>query len=290
MKLGGLPRTARGPADHRARCGVSSPASPSRTSFEIQSDPIKWVNQDTQTVARHRDTPGDETGFESTLGVLVEANNVTRATGRRPHLRVPRGERGRPTVVHDSSSMVSTLSKIINFNDDVVPGAADGPTTSPPSSSVMPPDVRTRAGQRGPHCHPDSTSVSAPHHWRRTRFWSRLLDADLTDRIGALDLAADSILLRRSWPRRTSRRPRRPAGLAVVGVGLLENLSANRAVLTYLGPGHRPACGCCCGSEAYRGRSSPWFPCSSRSGLIVGDRRPARPHASARSPRSAGPS
>ena len=59
------------------------------------------------------------------------------------------------------------------------------------------------------------------------------LNEDLAGRIAGLDLPADSILLSEL---ESGAEPVRavPAGLAVVGVGLLENLSANRAVLTYL--------------------------------------------------------
>ena len=44
-------------------------------SFEIQSDPLRWIDQDSQTVA-DVETLEDDTGFSSTLGILVEANNV----------------------------------------------------------------------------------------------------------------------------------------------------------------------------------------------------------------------
>ena len=62
----------------------------------------------------------------------------------------------------------------------------------------------------------------------------RELEADLEQRIDEMELPADSILLEGisadTPPVRAV-----PSGLAVVGVGLLENLSANRALLTYLG-------------------------------------------------------
>ena len=43
--------------------------------FETESDPVKWINQDTQTV-RDLETLEESTGFSSTLSVLVTANNV----------------------------------------------------------------------------------------------------------------------------------------------------------------------------------------------------------------------
>ena len=59
------------------------------------------------------------------------------------------------------------------------------------------------------------------------------LEADLQQRIDALDLPADSILLV-DLPEGQEPVRATPAGLATVGIGLLENLSANRANLTYL--------------------------------------------------------
>ena len=59
------------------------------------------------------------------------------------------------------------------------------------------------------------------------------LRTDLDARIAALDLPADSILLTNLAADQTAVRAT-PAGLATVGIGLLENLSANRANLTYL--------------------------------------------------------
>ena len=44
-------------------------------SAEIQSDPIKWIDQDSQAVMDLEQLE-DETGFSTTLGVLVSANNV----------------------------------------------------------------------------------------------------------------------------------------------------------------------------------------------------------------------
>ncbi len=42
---------------------------------QIESDPIKWIDQDSQVV-QDIETLEDVTGFSSTLGILVAANNV----------------------------------------------------------------------------------------------------------------------------------------------------------------------------------------------------------------------
>ena len=68
---------------------------------------------------------------------------------------------------------------------------------------------------------------------RSVRCSSTSLKADLDARIAALDLDADSILLT-DLAADQEAVSATPAGLATVGIGLLENLSSNRAALTYL--------------------------------------------------------
>jgi len=59
------------------------------------------------------------------------------------------------------------------------------------------------------------------------------LEEDLERRIAELDVPADSVL-RQGLDEGDPLIRATPAGLAVVGVGLLDNLEANRAILTYL--------------------------------------------------------
>lgn len=197
--------------------------------FEIESDPVRWVNQDTDTVRDIRRLES-ETGFESTLGVLIEANNV-----RDQNVIdlvwdfIEANEDG--TVIRSSSSMVSTLSKIINYDDSVNP--------VPPRSEdvvalidVMPDDIRrVLINEEGTAAQLNLRLGSAP--LSEDAILVADLNEDLAARIDALELPAESILLTDLDPDQQAVRAV-PAGLAVVGVGLLENLSANRAILTYL--------------------------------------------------------
>ncbi len=197
--------------------------------FETESDPVKWINQDTQTV-RDLENLEESTGFSSTLSVLVTANNVL--------------DDEVTQVLHDfttyaesldevatSSSLTGTMAKIIG-----VPGASALPPTSADvvaAAAVMPDDIRkvllvdeNTATQVNLRLAPASLADRAE--------LVELLEADLERRIDELDLPEDSILLEGLDPEEPAMRAV-PAGLAVVGVGLLENLSANRAILTYLG-------------------------------------------------------
>ena len=197
--------------------------------FEIESDPVRWVNQDTQTV-RDIERLQDETGFESTLGVLVEANNVRdQSVIDLVWGFIEANEDG--TAIRNSSSMVSTLSKIINYDDTVnpVPPRAEDVVAL---IDVMPDDIsRVIINDDGTAAQLNFRLGPAP--LSEDAVLVARLNEDLADRIDALDLPDDSILLTDLDP---GQEPVRavPAGLAVVGVGLLENLSANRAILTYL--------------------------------------------------------
>ncbi len=229
VRLGGLPQKAVIPIIVLS-VGVLVAGIALEDQFKIESDPVKWVNQDTQTV-RDINTLQEETGFESTLGVLIQANNVNAQPVADLIFEFIRQAEGRADgAVANSSSMVSTLSKIIN-----IPGATPVAPRAEDLEAlieVMPPDIRLALVT------PDRTATqinlrlsAAPLD--QDAILVEELAADLDARIAALDLPSDSILMVDLGPDEPAVRAV-PAGLAVVGVGLLKNLSANRAVLTYL--------------------------------------------------------
>ncbi len=209
---------------------------------QIESDPIKWIDQDSQVV-KDIGKLEDETGFSSTLGILVAANNIydqevidliwdfTLAAENRDD-----------NAVVSSSSMVNTMGKIIMI-DDATPIA---PTSEDVLASVhglpgvdgpdpMMPDDIVAALLRSKD-DPTATQLNlrlAPASLDDRAVLVEELEADLQARIDALDLPSDSILLV-GLPEGQEPVRATPAGLATVGIGLLENLSANRANLTYL--------------------------------------------------------
>lgn len=197
--------------------------------FDVESDPIRWIDQDSQTV-EDLETLEDSTGFSSTLGVLVTANNVF-ADELAVLLHEFTLDAEATDGVVNSSSLVSTMAKIIE-----VPGAtALAPTSDDlvAGAAVLPPDIEQvlladdlTATQLNLRLAPASLDERAE--------LVADLEADLERRIDELDLPPDSVLLHEleegDPPVRAV-----PAGLAVVGVALLDNLSANRAVLTYFG-------------------------------------------------------
>ncbi|MEZ5380760.1 MAG: MMPL family transporter [Microthrixaceae bacterium] len=198
-------------------------------SIRIESDPVRWIDQSSQTV-KDVDTLGEATGFSSNLGVLVSSNNVLSQPVTDVVFEFSEDAESTDDVVA-SSSVQNTIAKIIN-----IPGATPLAPTSDDlvaAAEVMPPDIEALllSGDR------TATQVNlrlAPASLEERAVLVEHLEDDLNERIEALGLPEDSILL---TGLQDDEPPIRaiPSGLAVVGVGLLENLSANRAILTYLG-------------------------------------------------------
>ncbi len=197
---------------------------------KIESDPIKWVDQSSQVV-KDIEQLEDDTGFSSTLGILVAANNIydQNVIDLVWDFTLDAEERG---DVVSTSSLVNTMGKII-----MIDGATPiSPTSADVAASVekMPEDIQ-KALLRAPD-DPTGTQLNlrlAPASLEERAVLVRELEADLQARIDALDLPADSVLLV-DLPEGQDPVRATPAGLATVGIGLLENLSANRANLTYL--------------------------------------------------------
>jgi len=197
---------------------------------EIQSDPIEWIDQDSEVVADVR-VLEDETGFGTTLGVLVAANNVydQEVVDLINDFTVAAESREDGAVV-SSSSLVNTMGKIITIEGATVISPTSADVVA--ASEVMPPAVG-RALVR-----PDGTATQVNLRIKPASLEERAviveeLQADLDARIAALEPPPDSVLLV-DLPEGQDPVKATPAGLATVGIGLLENLSANRANLTYL--------------------------------------------------------
>jgi hydrophobe/amphiphile efflux-3 (HAE3) family protein len=209
-------------------------------SAKIESDPIKWIDQDSQVVQDIQQLE-DETGFSSTLGILVAANNIYDQQVIDLIWDFTLDAEARDEVV-SSSSMVNTMGKIIAIegatpiaptSDDVLASVNGIPGVDGPDP-MMPDDI-AKALLRS---RDDTTATQlnlrlAPASLEDRATLVEELEADLQARIDALELPADSVLLV-DLPDGQAPVRATPAGLATVGIGLLENLSANRANLTYL--------------------------------------------------------
>jgi uncharacterized protein len=177
----------------------------------LQTDPIKWVNQNSQVI-HDLDTLDRETGSSSELGMFVQSQDVfTDSTVGFTDAFTTREITENPETLLTAASIVSTVSGIVND----VPGA----------SHVAPTGEEARAAYD-----------IAPADIQKSTVSQNGKALNLVFRTGPSELERRAVVVReiRSTVDPPPGVSATPSGLAVVGVGLLDNLEANRILLTYL--------------------------------------------------------
>lgn len=182
----------------------------------LQTDPEEWVNQDSQVV-HDIDTLADETGVSSELGIFVRSDDrddvFDDETVEFVHDFANEQLEARPDDLLTASSMVTTVSFLLE-----IPGATALPPTGDDVArayEVAPPDIQRLTVD------PDAGALNLIFRTGR---------GSLEERAVYVNEIRDEM----SPPAGVEATP---SGLAVVGVGLLENLKANRILLTYLAIG-----------------------------------------------------
>ena len=176
----------------------------------LQTDPIRWVNQDTQVI-RDIATLDREVGSSSELGIYIQSDDVFSDENVGFVDQFTQDQLGQyPEELLTSTSMVATVSDLL-----VVPGASSVPPTGDEvraAYEVAPPDIQTALVS------PDGEAMNVIFRTGPSALEER---AKVVDEIEATVDPPAGI-------------EATPSGLAVVGVGLLKNLEANRIELTYL--------------------------------------------------------
>ncbi len=185
----------------------------------IQSDPEEWVDQDTQVI-HDIDTVKRETGSSAEMGIFVESDDlfsdetaafVTDFANEQLAVR--------PDDLLTASSLVTTVSFLLEMPDTtVLPPTGDDVRRA---YEVAPPDIQT-------------ATVNADAGAFNLVF--RTSPGSLDHRAVYVDAIRDELesgILDDGDPIPGDVRAT-PSGLAVVGVGLLENIESNRILLTYL--------------------------------------------------------
>ncbi len=187
---------------------------------KIESDPINWANQSSTSIKNAR-TLEKETGFATTLGVFVETNSAS-SNG------VFTDQMG--AFVVDLVARSSTENKELAGASSLattVGWLAEVPKTTPlpptgldmlQAYNVAPPALQGSARRRQRQRHPGAVPGRAVVARRSVPSCSIEVHAAIADP------GAGGLL-----PAKASATT---GGLAVVGVGLLENITANRAQLT----------------------------------------------------------
>jgi hydrophobe/amphiphile efflux-3 (HAE3) family protein len=176
----------------------------------LQTDPIQWVNQDSDVI-HDLDVLERETGSSSELGMYVQSDDLFSDETVGFVDRFAKAQLDRyPKALLTASSIVTTVSFLME-----IPGASDVPPTGEEVKAafdVAPEDIQRSTGNL------DQGALT------------------LIFRTGPSSLEERAVVVREI--RDTVAPPAgvraTPSGLAVVGVGLLDNLEANRILLTYL--------------------------------------------------------
>ena len=188
---------------------------------EIESDPINWADQSTDTVRNARQLEQD-VNFATTLGIFIETSGhdengiFTDQLAAFVHDFVAGELEAEKGTLVQASSLVSTVSYLIE-----VPGTTSLPPTGADvleAYTVAPPDIqRLLVGSNG----------------NAAQVLFQVGPSSLEDRAGLVERLETAIAqpgdADAALP---SNAAATPAGLAIVGVGLLNNLTANRVALT----------------------------------------------------------
>ena len=176
----------------------------------LQTDPTQWVNQHSQVI-KNLNVLDREVHSSSELGVYVESKNVFEQKTVSFVDQFTRAQLGGyPDTLLTASGLVNTVSQLAD-----VPGATHLVPTSADvqrAYAVAPKDIQL-------------STVSAGNSAMNVVF-----------RTGPSGLDARAKVVReiRATVHPPSTVRATPSGLAVVGVGLLDNLDANRVILTYV--------------------------------------------------------
>ena len=187
--------------------------------LDIQSDPEEWVNQDTQVI-KDIDTLKRETGSSAELGIFIESDDVFSDETVAFVTDFANEELAqRPEELLTASSMPTTVSFLLEVPDT---------TPLPPRGidverayEVAPPDIQEAT------VNPDANALNLVFRTGPGSLNERAVYVDeIRDELESGETAGGVVVP--EGVRAT------PSGLAVVGVGLLENIESNRILLTYL--------------------------------------------------------
>ncbi len=185
-------------------------------SIELETDPINWVDQQSQVVKDLRIVER-EVGGSSELGIFVESTGGQSLYTDEVVANLDEFQRStlaeHPGVLLIGSGIITTISDLTE-----VPGAAH---VSPTGESIQaawdiaPPGIQSSTAS------PDGEALNLIYLTKPTSLEER---ADVVDDIRSNAVAPPETHLT-------------PSGLALVGVGLLENLEANLTQLTWVAAG-----------------------------------------------------
>ena len=222
VKLGSMPLWA-GPLLAVASFAVFFGGLSVESKITLQSDPVQWVNQSSQAIKDFR-TVEAQTGASSELGIFVKSDDVfSQQTVDYVSSLTSRNIDRFPETLLGASSVVATMDYLIE-----VPGAQTvnaTPADVRGGYDLAPIDIR-RSTVALANAPASQVAPTGPQAGAMNIIY-RYGPGSLEER----KVIVNGIRANASPPPGVSATP---SGLAVVGVGLLENLTGNRTLLTYL--------------------------------------------------------
>lgn len=212
VKLGGLPAAAAVPLAI-ASVAIFAGGIVVEKKLTVQTDPVEWINPESEVIKNLRYAER-EVGGSSELGVFVESNEVfTQEVVDYVDGFTNRYRADRPKDLPSASSIVAVVSDLL-----VVPGA----------ERVVPRAELVRTAYEAAPADIQSSTFDD-----RDGIGQALNIAFLTGP-GSLEARKELVADMRATADPPAGVDLTPSGLVVVGVGLLDNLEANRILLTYL--------------------------------------------------------
>jgi len=188
--------------------------------LELQTDPEEWVDQDSQVIA-DLDVLREEVASSSELGIYVEGDDPFGDEDVEFIHEFATSELAQHDLLLTASSIVTTVSFLIEMPDT---------TSLPPTGqdvanayAVAPPGIKASVAA----CDEAEPGECEPDEVDALNLIFRTGAGPLQDRAVVVNEIREAV-----DPPEGIRAT--PSGLAVVGVGLLENLEANRSLLTYV--------------------------------------------------------
>jgi hydrophobe/amphiphile efflux-3 (HAE3) family protein len=180
--------------------------------LELQTDPIQWVNQESQTIKDIREIE-EQVGSSSEFGVFFRADDVFTDEFAQ--------------YAHDFSNQA-----LVDYPDDFltassIEGAVGGLLVVPGASDVAPTGAEVQAAFEAAPAGIQASTVSPDGQAFNLIF--QAAPNTLDERAVIVEDVREN-----PQPPNPEGISTTPSGLAVVGVGLLENLESNRVLLTYL--------------------------------------------------------
>jgi len=183
----------------------------------LQTDPVEWVNQSSDAIKDFRSVQ-DQTGSSSEMGIYITTGEKSVEPGKYSQQDVAFVDRFAAEEITKHPKELLTATALVTTSDYLqdVPGGGDLTPTPELVKSVYdmaPPDLKRSMVD------PQTGAMNLIYRYGPGSLEERkdVVNAVRADAVAEAPKGLEAT----------------PSGLAVVGVGLLENLTSNRIILTY---------------------------------------------------------